>query len=175
MTSFVLRGLGLGGRAHPDAPATAGDAVLVLTAALVFVGALIHVGAAVDHYREFPLYTLVFSLLAAGQIAWAALLLRAPSRRVLLAGCGFELAIVALWALSRTAGVPIAPAAWVPEKIGVADLAETVGECVAVIAMLSVAYSSRLSLARAATRSMAPIVLATLLITALFGTAVHAG
>jgi hypothetical protein len=166
-------------RALADEPAptpyTTGETVLVLTAALVFVGGLIHVGAAVDHYAEFPLYALVFCLLAAAQFALSTLLLRGPSRRVLLLGCGFELAIVALWALSRTAGVPIAPTAWVPEKIGVADLLETLGECVAAIALLSVFFSARVSAARAIAGLMAPILLAAILASALFGTGAHAG
>ncbi|HEX3433003.1 MAG TPA: hypothetical protein VHT25_02975 [Solirubrobacteraceae bacterium] len=156
-------------------PYTTTETVLVLAAALVFVGGLIHVGAAVDHFAEFPLYTLVFCSLAAAQFAWAALLLRKPSRRVMLLGCGFELAIVALWVVSRTAGVPIAPTAWVPEEIGSADLVETIGECVAVIAVLSVVFSARASLTRALVARMAPILLALIVVSALFGTAAHAG
>ncbi|MFI4991913.1 MAG: hypothetical protein ACHQHO_13510 [Solirubrobacterales bacterium] len=151
------------------------ETALLLAAAVTFIGGLIHVGAAVDHFSGFPLYTLVFCLLAAGQIAWAAMLLRHPSQRVMLLGCAFQLGIVALWALSRTVGLPIAPQAWVPEEIGVADLMETIGELASVIAVLCVVMSPRLELARVATRRMAPVLLAVVLVSALFGAGAHAG
>jgi len=151
------------------------ETVLVLVAALAFIGALIHVGAAVDHFGEFPLYTLVFCLLAAGQTAWAAMLVARPSRRVILLGCLFQLGIVALWALSRTVGVPIAPRAWVPEEIGVADLVATTGELASVVGALCVAMSPRIKFARVATQRMAPVLLAVVLASVLFGVNAHAG
>src|SRR5258707_15162771 len=114
------------------------DTVLQLDAAVTFIGGMSHIGAGVDHFGEFPLYTLVFCRLAVGQMTWAAMLLRPPSRRVMLLGCVFQAGIVALWALSRTVGVPIAPTPWVPEEIGVADVVETVGEIASVIAVLCV-------------------------------------
>src|SRR6266568_1164785 len=80
---------------------TSSETVLLFAAALAFTDGLIHVGAAVDHFDEFPLYALVFSLLAAVQITWAAMLLRTPTRPVLLLGCCFNLAVIALWIVSR--------------------------------------------------------------------------
>jgi hypothetical protein len=154
---------------------TKSETALLLVASLTFVGGLIHVGAAVDHFGEFPLYTLVFCLLAAGQMTWAAMLLRRPSRRVMLLGCAFQLGIVALWALSRTVGVPIAPRAWVPEKIGVADLVETIGEIASVIAVLCVVSSPHGRLARGSVAYMAPVLLAVVLVSVLFGAGAHAG
>jgi hypothetical protein len=154
---------------------SSGETVLLLAGAVAFIGALIHVGAAVDHFGEFPLYTLVFCLLAAGQAIWAAMLVTRPSRAAILLGCAFQLGIVALWALSRTTGVPIAPRAWVPEEIGVADLVETVGEIASVIGVLCVVMSPRSKLAGAATRRMAPVLLAVVLASVLFGVSAHAG
>jgi hypothetical protein len=154
---------------------TKSETVLVLVAAVTFIGGLIHVGAGVDHFGEFPLYTLVFCLLAAGQMTWAAMLLRHPSRRVMLLGCSFQLGIVALWALSRMVGVPIAPRPWVPEEIGVADVVETIGEIASVIAVLCVVMSPRLKLARVATGRMPAVLLAVVLVSVLFGAGAHAG
>jgi hypothetical protein len=151
------------------------ETVLLLVAAVTLIGALIHVGAGVDHFHEFPLYTVVFCLLAVAQMTWAAMLLRRPSRRVLILGCAMQAAIVGLWALSRTVGVPIAPRAWVPEQIGAADLVETVGECMTVIAVLSIVLASRSALVRAASERMAPVLLLVLLAGVLFGTGAHAG
>jgi hypothetical protein len=154
---------------------SSGETVLVLAAAVAFIGALIHVGAAVDHFDEFPLYTLVFCMLAAGQAIWAATLVTRPSRAAMLLGCAFQLGIVALWALSRTVGVPIAPRAWVPEEIGVADVVASAGEIATVLGVLCVALSARSKLAGAVTRRMAPVLLAVVLASVLFGVSAHAG
>lgn len=160
-----------------DKPAgyTTRETVLLLVAAIAFIGGLIHIGAAVDHFSEFPLYTLVFGLLATVQMTWAALILRRPSRRVLLFGCAFNLGVIALWGASRTIGVPLAPRAWVPEAVGVADLVETVGEFATVIAVLSVVMSPRLPIARHVIERIAPLLLAVLLSSVLYGVGAHAG
>src|ERR1700716_3563134 len=111
-------------RSPQPAAYTTSETVLLLVAGLAFMGGLIHVGAAVDHFGEFPLYTLVFGILATVQIAWAAMILWRPSRRVLMFGCAFNIGVIGLWVASRIVGVPIAPRAWVPEAVGVADLVE---------------------------------------------------
>jgi uncharacterized membrane protein len=164
-------------RSADDPPAgyTARETLLLLIAAVAVTGALIHIGAAVDHFSQFPLYTLVFLLLASVQIGWAAMLVRHPSERMLQFGCAFNLAVIALWIASRTIGVPIAPRAWVPETVGVADLIETVGEGVIVIALLSLMTSARHTWAGAATRRMAPVLLFVLVISVLYGVGAHAG
>jgi hypothetical protein len=159
----------------PVAPYTERQTVLVLVAALAFIGALIHVGAAVDHWEQYHLYTLVFSSLAALQACWALLILRGASGRVLALGCILQAGIVALWAVSRTVGVPLAPAAWTPEEIGIADLAETIGELATVLAVLSVLLTERSSIALSVRRWMPSILLFVILISALFGTGAHAG
>lgn len=135
---------------------------------------LIHIGAAVDHFGEFPLYTVVFAALATVQILWGAAMLRRPSRRLLLCGCAFNIGVIALWLASRTIGVPIAPRAWVPEEVGVADLVETIGEIVVVFAALSLAMCARWRIARRVTERIAPVLMLALLLGALYGTGAHA-
>jgi hypothetical protein len=149
--------------------------VLRLTAALALVCALIHVGAAVDHYREFALYSLVFSTLAVAQFTWAALLVLRPTARWLAAGCGLQLAVVVLWVLSRTVGVPIAPTAWVPEQVGVADLTVTVCELVSVAAVVMVLSASRSARAERVLNALPPLLLGAVLAGVLLGTGAHAG
>jgi hypothetical protein len=63
----------------------------------------------------------------------------------------------------------------VPEAVGVADLVETVGEVVTVIAASSVAMSSSLPFARYVTERIAPVLLTMLLLSALYGVGAHAG
>jgi len=162
-------------RARATTPYTEAQTVLVLVAALAFIGALIHIGAAVDHWAEFHLYTLVFSCLAALQAGWAILILRGTSRRVLALGCLVQLGVVGLWILSRTVGVPLAPVAWTPEEVGVADLIETIGELTTVLAVLSVLFAARSNTARTARRLMPSLLLFAILVSALFGTGAHAG
>jgi hypothetical protein len=162
------------GRSQQPASYTTSETVVVLVAAVAVVGGLIHIGAAVDHFGEFPLYTVVFVVLATVQMAWAATVLRRPSRAVLLFGCAFNLGVVGLWVASRTVGVPIGPQVWVPESVGVADLIETVGEIATVIAALSVAMSPRLPCARYVTVRIAPVLLVVLCLSVLYGVSAHA-
>ncbi len=178
MSAFALRVLTGVDPASGDTrprPYTNREIVLRLTAALAVVCGLIHVGAAVDHFQEFALYTLVFSGLAAAQATWAALLVWRPTARWLTLGCAMQLGIVALWVVSRTSGVPIAPKAWVPEELGVADVVETVCELITVLGALSVLFAGRWPFARRAMRMLPPILLTALLIGSLLGTGAHAG
>jgi hypothetical protein len=159
---------------HESTAYTTTETVLLLAAAVAFVDGLIHIGAAIDHFSEFALYTLVFAVLATVQIAWAAMILWRPSRPVLLLGCAFTVSVIGLWVASRTIGVPIAPRAWVPERVGVADLVETVGEIATVIAVLSVVMSSRPMVAGQVTRRIAPVLMVVLLVSVLYGVGAHA-
>ena len=125
MPSGLLTGLGAEAGDERAQTYTRREVVLRLTAALAVICGVIHIGAGVDHFDEFALYTVVFSGLAVAQIAWAALLVWRPSTAWLTLGCALQVGIVALWVASRTTGVPIAPKAWVPEEIGIADAVET--------------------------------------------------
>jgi hypothetical protein len=181
MSAFALRlltgltGLDESGTDLRPVEYTRREVALRLTAGLALTCGLIHVGAAVDHYQQFPLYTLVFSLLALAQVAWAALLVWRPTRLWLSLGCALQLGIVVLWILSRTTGVPIAPTAWVPEQIGAADLVETVCELVTVVAAAAVLLSERSPRARRLAGALPPFLLTALLVGALLGTGAHAG
>jgi hypothetical protein len=159
---------------HANAVYTTTETVLLLVAAVAFIDGLIHIGAAVDHFSEFPLYTVVFAVLATVQMAWAAMILRRPSRLVLLSGCAFTVSVVALWVASRTIGVPIAPRAWVPEAVGVADLVETAGEIATVIAVSSLVMSPRHPFARHVSERIAPVLMGVLFLGVLYGVGAHA-
>ncbi len=156
-------------------PYTHTEVLLLLTAVVLVIDALIHVGAAVDHWAESHLYTVAFALLAAGQGTLAVLVFRGPGRRVLLGGCAFQLSIVALWVASRTVGVPIAPAPWVPEHVGVADAIETAGECVTALTLACIALAARRRLAETVVKRLTPVLFAAILVSVLYGTGAHAG
>jgi hypothetical protein len=68
----------------------------------------------------------LFELSACAQLIWGIAVYRGASRTVLLAGVAGNLAIVAVWILSRTTGLPIGPTPGDPEAVGLID---TVASC----------------------------------------------
>jgi hypothetical protein len=106
-----------------------------VAAALLSAGAAaIHASAAGPHFAEHLLLGVLFVVTAIAQAAWAALVLTAPSSRLLAAGAFGNLGVAAVWAVSRTVGLPFLPGAEVPEPLGALDLAATSFEVVVVAA-----------------------------------------
>lgn len=106
---------------------------LGVAAALFLLGAAaVHfsvVPAHLDEYVPYGVFFIVAALLQAGIAVW--LVLR-PSRGLAVAGAIASLVLVAVWLVSRTTGLPISPDPWVPEDVGVSDLAATLIELVAI-------------------------------------------
>jgi hypothetical protein len=93
-----------------------------LVAAALSVGAaVIHALVIAPHFTESVLYGAFFAFLAVAQLGWAVLVVVRPRSWVLTAGAVANLAVVALWAVTRTAGVPLGVAAGQREAIGVLD------------------------------------------------------
>lgn len=97
----------------------------------------VHAAVGPAHFRERTVLGLFFVVATTTQIVWALLVVARPSdRRVLLAGVLGNTALVALWAATRTVGLPgILPG---PEAVGSWDLACITWEVVAVLACLPV-------------------------------------
>lgn len=92
-------------------------------AALASVGAaLIHFAVTPTHWQEWMTSGVFFAVLALFQLAWALLVLARPTVPVLAAGIVANVGSIALWALSRTAGVPFGPHAGEPELVRAAGL-----------------------------------------------------
>jgi hypothetical protein len=106
---------------------------LFIACGLSWGAAVIHVSAAISHAGESGLYTLFFALLAPIQLGWGLLMCRSPSRRLLLAGCLLSLAVVVVWAMSRTFGMPIGPKPWHPEAVGLVDSLASLDELTIVL------------------------------------------
>ncbi len=101
------------------------------SAVLLTLGAAaIHFAAAAPHFAEYTLYGVFFICLGAAQVALAVALVVAPTRRLYAWALGGTLPIIALWLMSRTTGVPIAPEPWRPETMGFADVAATLLEAI---------------------------------------------
>src|SRR5262249_30098240 len=93
---------------------------LLYAAVLPTLGAaLIHLAVAPQHFAAYLPYGLFFVAVGTGQLALAVALVAAPARRLFIVGLASSLGLLALWALSRTVGVPIGPRGpWQPEPLG---------------------------------------------------------
>jgi FtsP/CotA-like multicopper oxidase with cupredoxin domain len=98
-------------------------------AAVFTLGAgAIHLTVMPQHFQEYPPFGILFLLSGLAQVGLAAALLFSPQRLIAIVGAAGNLAIVALWAVSRTVGLPIGDDPWHPETVGVADAAATILE-----------------------------------------------
>src|SRR3954468_6111954 len=101
-------------------------APLALASAAATGSALVHFAVAPEHFAEWWGFGLFFVLCAEVQLGWALLLRRGPGNRMLAIGLVGSFFLVAVWTMSRTAGLPFGPEPGVPEELGVADLASVV-------------------------------------------------
>jgi len=103
----------------------------VAAAALALAAGWIHVFVAPEHLEEWVGYGAFFVLVSVLQMGFALLLLvRTPPRSQLLwAGVLGNAAIVALWVITRTAGIPLfGPAAGEVEVVGALDIVSKLAE-----------------------------------------------
>lgn len=106
-------------------------------AAMFLLGpAAIHFAVVPDHLRLYPPYGLFLMVVGVLQVALAAAVLTRPGATVLLGGAAFSLLVIAIWLVSRTAGLPFGPTPGVPEPIGLPDLFATLMEWIAAILLL---------------------------------------
>jgi hypothetical protein len=98
--------------------------LLIRCAALLTAGAaLIHVGVTGSHFQQWWAAGLFFLVAALAQFGWAVWCWTKPaSRSILLAGAAGSAALVLVWAVTRTTGLPFGPEAGVAESAGLADV-----------------------------------------------------
>lgn len=108
-----------------------------VAAACFLVGAaLIHVLWMAIHLEDWALAGASFLVMALLQSALAFAVVALPSRSTYLLTIGTSLGIVALWALSRTVGLPIGPEAGLRESVGAPDLMAALFELLTALALL---------------------------------------
>ena len=117
----------------------AAAALLSLTAAWA------HLAYAPPHLREWWAYGAFFVVTGTGQALFAPLILRRPTGGWLVpAGAAGNVAIIAMYVVSRTYGPPLGPHARVPEVAGPVDLATTAIEvCLVGILVTMMAPAAR--------------------------------
>ena len=112
------------------------DAALRAVAALSLLAAAIHAWVVPEHLEEWWGYGAFFLVCALAQGLYALGLLRRPSRPFLLLGVGGNLAVVILWLVTRTTGIPLlGPHAGEIEEVGGLDLICTFAEIGVVIGL----------------------------------------
>jgi len=107
-----------------------------VAAGLSLAAAGMHLWVLEAHLQEWWAYGAFFLAAALGQAAFAVLILRATPPWLLLTGIAGNLAIVAMYVLSRTNGPPLGPHAGRPEAAGLLDVACTVAELGVIVALL---------------------------------------
>lgn len=105
------------------APKTDSAVALWVTAAASLGSALIHLAVLPAHWQEWAPSGIFFALIATFQFGWAIVILAQHRSTVLAAGIAVNVGAIALWALSRTAGIPIGAHAGQPETVQAADIA----------------------------------------------------
>ena len=101
---------------------TGSKAWLYAAAGLSILAGLFHLFVMPEHFGEWLGYGLFFLVVALAQLVYAVLLLRRPSNRtVLVAGIVGNALVIGLWAVTRTVGIPLGPAAGEIEAIGIVD------------------------------------------------------
>ena len=121
-----------------DRPYTFERLALFGAAFLSLGAAAIHFGVLGSHYEESWGYGVFFAAVASLQALWALLVVRSPGRWVYRAGAAGNAAVIAVWAITRTAGIPVGPSAGEVEDVGFIDVLATGFQALIVVACLAI-------------------------------------
>jgi hypothetical protein len=128
VAAFAVVALVADGRAWLRKRGIHREPTLVLAATLSAGAAAVHVAVCPEHFHEALIYGTFMAAAASAQLGWAFLVMVAGRRWLVVAGLGGNLAMTALWLLTRTVGVPLGPGAGEVETIGALDLVATTCE-----------------------------------------------
>jgi hypothetical protein len=106
---------------------------LRVAAAGLVAAAVIHAIVIPEHFREWWLFGVFFSVLMVAQLVLAVLVAYRPNRRMVRSVAVASAWIVVLWLVSRTSGIPLGPEQWQPESIGRLDIAASVAELITLV------------------------------------------
>lgn len=103
----------------------------MLLVVLAAAAGLIHARALFDHASHYWLFGVFFGVLAYAQVFWAFLVYRRPDdRRWLMPAAVVSLAVVGLWVVTRSVGLPFGPWAGRPEPLSITDITASLNELV---------------------------------------------
>jgi hypothetical protein len=118
----------LAGKEVPTGPATARPYLLGGLAAVSAGAAAIHFAVVFEHFAEYTLYGVFFLVISWAQMIWPAVLLWRPSRLWLRLGIAGNAIVIAVYAASRTVGLPFGPDLHHAESAGALDVVSCVLE-----------------------------------------------
>ena len=105
-------------------------------AVLSVVAATIHLLVVPEHLDEYVPFGVFFVVIGIAQAGWALLMGTIPGRGLLATGLVGNAAIILIWAVTRTVGLPIGPEPWAPEPVGAWDVLSTGCEVLIVTGLL---------------------------------------
>ena len=126
-----------------ESQASGSDSGTVYAAsAFSLVAALIHLWVTPEHFEEWWAYGTFFLAVAFAQGLFCVVFPRSPGQLLAFVGVWGNLAVILVYVLSRTSGLPVGPHAGEIEDAGVLDMAATVSELATVILLVSVLRGS---------------------------------
>jgi hypothetical protein len=127
----------LAGDLSRSVPAVRRGAAVRWAAALSLLAGYLHLTVIVPHFQEWWAYGVFFLASAAGQILFAALILWRTWPWLPLVAIAGNVAMIGMYVVSRTNGVPLGPHAGRPEEPGLPDLVATVAELGIIVALVA--------------------------------------
>jgi hypothetical protein len=118
----------LAGKDVHTGPATVRPYLLGCLAALSVGAAAVHFAVTFEHFAEYTLYGIFFLVISWAQMIWPAVLLWRPSRIWLSLGIAGNALVIAVYAASRTVGLPFGPDLHHAEPVGALDVVSCVLE-----------------------------------------------
>ena len=116
------------------APTSAAEELTIVAALLMFASSVIHAAVTAGHFAEYWLFGVLFAVVSIAQAMWTAQVYARPlDARLLVAGAVGNAALIVVWAISRTTGLPFGPHPGDPEPVGPADTMAVVDELLVVL------------------------------------------
>ncbi len=109
----------------------------IIIAAASGAAAAVHFGMIPSHAGSSTAQAVGFGIAAWVGVIFAIAVIFRPSAKLLLAGAAAHLGMIAIWIVSRTAGLPVGAHAGQSESVGSVDVFATVAEGVVVLGALS--------------------------------------
>lgn len=114
-----------------------GGVVIRWWAACASLGAgLIHLAVVSEHVSEWWLYGVFFIVLGVVQMAWAVQAMAGDPLPVPRLFAAMNTAVIGIWLVTRTTGLPVGPEPWEVEAVGTADLLCSALEAAAVVLLM---------------------------------------
>ena len=140
----LLREEGLAGE-YPASP-------YVVIALGSLLAAVVHGVVIGEHVDESALYGAFFIVVTVAQAVYAAAVMARPGQLLLWLGAVGNAALVVLWIVTRTAGVPLGPEAGEVEPVGLLDILAAVAELAIVVAAVAALRQAAMSRTAPASR-----------------------